>query len=197
MSLKNLSADLILIHPPAYFDFRNCREVYFPFLGTSGDVPITPLYEYFPVGFKSLQMYLEDRDYKVKIINLSSLFVQYPGYELDEVINALDTDIVGIDLHWMIHVQGALAIAENIRKFRKDILILFGGISSTYYADELIRYSFVDMVLRGYDTHQPLAELLRSIQFGMSFNRVPNLLYKSSDGEIFDNGYSHKPEKTG
>ncbi len=40
------------------FEFRGRRDIYFPFLGTSGDVPITPLYEYFPVGFKTLQRFL-------------------------------------------------------------------------------------------------------------------------------------------
>jgi hypothetical protein len=31
----------LLIHPPAFFDFRERRDIYFPFLGTSGDV-VTP-----------------------------------------------------------------------------------------------------------------------------------------------------------
>ena len=61
MELPTLRADLVLLHAPAFFDFRNRRDIYFPFLGTSGDVPITPLYEYFPVGFKTLQRFLGDR----------------------------------------------------------------------------------------------------------------------------------------
>ena len=44
-ALPALSADLVLMHAPAFFDFRERRDIYFPFLGTSGDVPITPLYE--------------------------------------------------------------------------------------------------------------------------------------------------------
>ena len=56
---------MILLHAPAVFDFRDRRDIYFPFLGTSGDVPITPLYEYFPVGFKTLQRYLGERGHDV------------------------------------------------------------------------------------------------------------------------------------
>lgn len=56
--LPPLSADLLLLHAPAFFDFRERRDIYFPFLGTSGDVPITPLYEYFPIGFKMLDRHL-------------------------------------------------------------------------------------------------------------------------------------------
>ena len=51
-SLPPVSADLLLLHAPAIFDFRERRDIYFPFLGTSGDVQISPLYEYFPVGFR-------------------------------------------------------------------------------------------------------------------------------------------------
>jgi len=66
-------ADLLLIHPPAFFDFRERRDIYFPYLCTSGDVPITPLYEYFPLGFKSLQGILSDQGHDVRIINLASV----------------------------------------------------------------------------------------------------------------------------
>jgi clorobiocin biosynthesis protein CloN6 len=76
-SLRKLSADLLLLHTPAVFDFREHRDVYFPFLGTSGDVPITPLYEYFPVGFKTLQRYLLQRGYDVKVLNLSTVLSRY------------------------------------------------------------------------------------------------------------------------
>ena len=75
VSLPNLSADLLLLHAPAFFDFRERRDIYFPFLGTSGDVPITPLYEYFPVGFKTLQRFLSDRGHDVKLVNLSTVLL--------------------------------------------------------------------------------------------------------------------------
>lgn len=189
--LPALHADLLLVHAPAIFEFRDRRDLYFPFLGTSGDVPITPLYEYFPVGFRSLQRYLGERDHDVKILNLSTLLLCYPALALETVARALDVPIVGIDLHWMVHVQGSLAVAEVLKRERPDIRILFGGISSTYYADELIRYPFIDMVMRGYDTHAPVDALLRARG---NLSPVPNLLWKDDDGRIVDNGYTHKPE---
>ncbi len=193
-ALPVLKADLLLVHAPAIFDFRNRRDLYFPFLGTSGDVPITPLYEYFPVGFRSLQRYLGERDHDVKIINLSTLLLCYPDLELATIARALDVPIVGIDLHWMVHVQGSLAVAEQIKRERPDIQILFGGISSTYYADQLIRYPFIDMVMRGYDTHVPVDGLLRARRHEPALREVPNLLWKDDAGRVVDNGYIHKPD---
>jgi clorobiocin/coumermycin A biosynthesis protein CloN6/CouN6 len=194
MKLPMLKADLLLLHAPAFFDFRNRRDIYFPFLGTSGDVPITPLYEYFPVGFKTMQRYLSDRGHSVKLMNLSSVLLRYPTISIDSLILALDVSVVGIDLHWMVHVQGSLAVAQWIKAVRPDIRIIFGGISSTFYAEELIRYPFIDMVMRGYDTHVPVDHLLAALKHGRSIEGVENLLWKSPDGVIHDNGFVHKPD---
>ena len=193
-SLPPLQADMFLLHAPAVFDFRERRDIYFPFLGTSGDVPITPLYEYFPVGFKTLQRFLGDRGYDTKIINLSTVLLRFPRLDIDDVINALDTRLVGIDLHWMVHVQGSMAVAKRIHELRPDIAIIFGGISSTYYAQELIRYPYIDMVMRGYDTHETVAQLLSAMRAGGSLAGVANLLWKEADGTVRDNDFSHKPD---
>jgi clorobiocin biosynthesis protein CloN6 len=196
-ALSPLRADLLLVHPPAFFEFRNREDIYFPFLGTSGDVPITPLYEYFPVGFKTLQRYLGDRGHDVRILNLSTLFLKYPTLSLAAILNALDVRILGLDLHWMVHVQGSLAVAEQVRASRPEIPIIFGGISATYYADELIRYPFIDLVLRGYDTHEPLSQLLDRLKRSEPLSGVPNLLWKDHEGQVVDNGFDYQPDSFG
>jgi clorobiocin biosynthesis protein CloN6 len=196
-SLPPLGADLLLVHAPAFFDFRERRDIYFPFPGTSGDVPITPLYEYFPLGFKTLQRYLGERGYCVKLLNLSSILLRYPKIDIDMLIGAIDAKLIGIDFHWMVHVQGSLATAERIKALHKDVPMMLGGISSTYFAKELIRYPFIDMVMRGYDTHEPMEILLAAIKDGGSPSRVPNLLWKANDGRIHDNGFSFLPATFG
>jgi clorobiocin biosynthesis protein CloN6 len=196
-SLPALTADLLLLHPPAFFDFRGRRDVYFPFLGTSGDVPITPLYEFFPLGFKKLQRYLSARGRSVRILNLGSLLVRHPGLDVEAVVSALDVKVLGIDLHWMIHAQGSLAVAELVRRLRPDLPIVFGGITSTYFARELIRYPFVDLVMRGYDTLEPMARLMDALEQGAPPREVPNLLWKTPTGQVVDNGLTHTPEEFG
>ena len=184
----------MLLHAPAVFDFRDRRDIYFPFLGTSGDVPITPLYEYFPVGFKTLQRFLGERGHEVRILNLSSLLLKFPHLKIEKIFDAFRVKAVGIDLHWMVHVQGALKVAEQLRAIRPDIPIMFGGISSTYYANELVEYPYIDMVMRGYDTHEPMDRLLTALKMNRSLDGIPNLLWKTSGGEVRDNDFSHKPD---
>ena len=135
-----------------------------------------------------------DRGHDVKLMNLSTVLLRYPKISVDTLIGAFDAKLIGLDLHWMVHVQGSLAIAERIKRFRRDLPIIFGGISSTYYADQLIQYPFIDMVMRGYDTHAPMAELLVALKLGHDLGAVPNLLWKSRDGQIHENGFSYTPD---
>ena len=107
-SYPTLAADMILLHAPAFFDFRERSDIYFPYLGTSGDVPITPLYEYYPLGFKTLQRFLGERGHDVKIINLSTVLLRYPKINIESFLRSLEARLLGIDLHWMIHFQGSL-----------------------------------------------------------------------------------------
>lgn len=190
-TLPTVHADMLFMHAPAVFDFRDRTDIYFPYLSTSGDVPITPLYEYFPLGFKSLQRILSENGYKVELLNLSSLLLKYPQIDVASLFRALDVRILGIDLHWMIHVQGSLAVAELFKRIHPDTAVIFGGISSTYFAHELIGYPFIDMVMRGYDTHQPMTQLLGALGDEPQMHKVPNLFWKNKQGEIVDNGYSH------
>src|SRR5690606_7008153 len=113
--------------------------------------------------------------------------VRYRHLPIDDVLDALDAPIVGIDLHWMIHVQGAISLAERIKARRPDLKVLFGGISSTYYARELVRMPCIDMVMLGYDTHEPVDALLRAVKDGRSLDEVPNLAWKDASGTVHEN----------
>lgn len=193
-NLPRVNADLLLIHAPAFFDFRERSDIYFPYLGTSGDVPITPLYEYFPLGFKTLQRFLGERGYDVKIINLASVLLKYPRLDIQALLAAMQPKVFGIDLHWMVHVQGSLEIARRLKEIHPEVPILFGGISSTYFAAELIRYPFIDMVMRGYDTHRPMDALLQARHAGQPPVAVENLLWKDPSGAVIENGFTHTPD---
>ena len=52
--------DLVLLHPPAIYDFRK-RPIT---LGPISDViPSTPIFEMYPVGFASISEYLERKGF--------------------------------------------------------------------------------------------------------------------------------------
>ena len=184
--------DLILLHPPALYDFRKRATLHGPI---SDVVPSTPIFEMYPIGFVSLSEYLERHGLKVRIINVALKMLKDGHFDVERLIQKNKPVAFGIDLHWMAHVQGALALAEIIKRFHPEIPVILGGLSATYYHEELLReYPFVDFVLRGDSTENPLLRLLRAIKAKGDFETIPNLTYRDPEKRIHVNPITNVPE---
>jgi clorobiocin biosynthesis protein CloN6 len=183
-------ADLILLHAPSVFDFRNKRDVLFPYVA-SDSVAVSSIFEIYPLGFKSIEAYLGRHGISVRVINLAALMLRKWDLDVRQFLSSLEARVFGIDLHWVIHAHGSIELAKLLKEVHPTTPTLFGGISSTYYAEELIQYPQVDMVLRGFDTHEPLLRLMQAVRDGQPLDQIPNLLYR--DGDVRINPFSHKP----
>ncbi len=184
--------DLILLHPPTLYDFRNRPGIHGPI---SDVVPSTPIFEMYPIGFASLSEYLERHGLKVRIINVAMKMLKDEKFDVERLIQKNKPIAYGIDLHWMAHVQGALALAEIIKRFHPEIPVILGGFSASYYHEEILRqYPFIDFVVRGDSTEKPLLQLLQTIKKGGDFKNIPNLTYRNEKNEIQVNALTHVPE---
>lgn len=184
--------DLLLLHPPSLYDFRTYPGIYGPI---SDVVPSTPIFEMYPIGFASLSEYLERHGLKVRIINLALKMLKDERFDVEKVIRKNKPLAFGLDLHWMAHVQGALAIAELIKKIHPKIPVILGGLSATYFHDEIIRqYPFVDFVMRGDSTEEPLTQLLWAIKKNGDFSGIPNLTYRDGKNGPRINPLTYVPD---
>ncbi len=182
--------DLVLLHAPALYDFRTRRT----FLGPVADaVPSTPIFEMYPVGLTSIAAFLERNHYNVQIVNLAYRMLREPHFDVAAALGALSAPVFGIDLHWLPHVQGALAIAELVKRLHPASRVLMGGLSASYYHDELVRYPFVDFVLRGDSTEEPVRQLLQALREGRPLESVENLTWKRADGSVVANPLTFVP----
>jgi B12-binding domain/radical SAM domain protein len=183
--------DLVLLHPPALYDFRT-RDA---FLGPVADaVPSTAIFEMYPVGLTSIAAFLERNHYNVEIVNLAYRMLRDPAFDAEAFLAGIDAPVVGIDLHWLPHVQGALAIAELVKTRHPATRVLMGGLSASYYHDELIRYPFVDFVIRGDSTEEPVRQLLQALRESRPLETVENLTWKRPDGGVAANPLTFVPE---
>ena len=184
--------DLILLHPPSLYDFRKLPGIHGPI---SDVVPSTPIFEMYPIGFASLSEYLERHGLNVRIVNVALKMLKDEGFDVERFILKQKPVAFGIDLHWMAHVQGALALAEIIKRCHPEIPVLLGGLSATYYHEEILhQYPFVDFVLRGDSTEKPLLQLLRTIKEKGDFQNIPNLTWRDGQNGIRANPLSYVPE---
>jgi len=190
----SLTSDLFLLHAPAVYDFRDRDDLLFAYLSDSDSVNVTSVYEMYPVGFFSLQQHLRAIGLKCDIVNVASLMLMHPDLDVEALLRRLDAPVYGFDLHWMPQCHGSIEMARIVKRLHPQSLVIFGGISATYYAEELIRTDGVDVVVQGYDTLLPVTLLLQKVKRGGSdFAGIPNLLYKDAEGRVVSTGFTHKP----
>jgi B12-binding domain/radical SAM domain protein len=185
-----IRTDLTLLHAPSVYDFRKKTIMQGP---VADAIPSTDEFEMYPVGLTSIASYLGKNQYNVRIINLAYRMLRDASYDVEARLRRVRSTVFGIDLHWLPHANGALAIAELTKRLHPESYVLMGGLSSSYYHEELIRYPFVDFVLRGDSTEEPCRQLLRAIRLGEPFDSVENLSWKRPGGETVVNPLTFVP----
>ena len=171
--------DLLLLHAPSVYDFRERAILYGP---VSDMVPSSTVFEMFPLGFLTIASYLHDHGLDVRIVNLALRMMQSRSFDVPAFLARQRPRAVGIDLHWLPHAHGALEVARIVKEVHPGVPVIFGGLSSSYFHEELITYPQVDFVLRGDSTEPPLHELLVALRDGRPLDRIPNLTWKDGDG---------------
>lgn len=184
--------DLILLHPPSIFDFRDRDDILFAF-SSSSSISVSPVYEMYPLGFKAIETFLKNNGKKVIIINLADMMLNNPELDVKPFLKTLNTRMFGIDLHWLAHTQGSLAVASMLKDCHPDIPIVFGGISASHFYNELIEYPQVDFVIRGVDTPLLILKLLNELDKS-SYHDIPNLCWKDKDKNILINDFTNAIE---
>ncbi len=183
--------DLVFLHAPSVYDFRERATLWGPI---SDLVPSTPVFDMYPIGFATMLAHLQSAGYAVRIANLAARMVRSERFDPDPFVARLASRAFGIDLHWLPHAHGALALAERAKEHHPQTPIIMGGYSATYFHEELIRYPFVDYVLRGDSAEVPLERLMEHIVAGEAPADVPNLTWKGADGVVHVNPFTHVPE---
>ena len=169
--------DLLLLHAPSVYDFRKRSIFYGP---VSDLIPSSTVFEMYPAGFLTIASYLQLRGMRVRIANLAVRMIQDRNFSVPDFIASQRPQAVGIDLHWLPHAHGALEVARIVKDIHPHVPVIMGGLSSTYFHEELINYQQVDYVLRGDSTEAPLHQLLLALGSGGRLDNIPNLTYKQN-----------------
>jgi B12-binding domain/radical SAM domain protein len=183
--------DLVLLHPPSVFDFRQRRQSRGPIAKV---IPSSEQFEMYPVGLTSIAEYVARNGYRARIVNIGRRMVADPGYDPVAALRRLRAQVFGIDLHWLPHAHGALAIARLLRELHPEAKILLGGLSATYYHAELLRDPAIDLVIRGDSTEEPVRQLLQALREGTPLDGVESLTWRRSDGTIVINPLRRVPD---
>lgn len=183
--------DLVFLHAPSVYDFRKDTTMFGPI---SDVVPSSPTFEMYPVGITSIADTLERSGLNVQIINLAYQMLRSPDYDVEKVIAHLNPRMFAIDLHWLPHAHGSIEVAKICKKYHPNTPVVFGGLSSSYFHEELINYPWVDFVVRGDSTEELVKQLVFAVRRGVPVDNIPNLTWKKADGTIVVNPLTHVPD---
>ncbi|HUO76535.1 MAG TPA: TIGR04190 family B12-binding domain/radical SAM domain protein [Thermodesulfovibrionales bacterium] len=184
--------DLILLHPPTVFRFRERPGFYGPM---SDVIPSSSIFEIYPIGFLAISDYLYRHGIPVRIVNLAMKMLRAESFNPEKFIKKLDALAFGIDLHWLPHADGSLCLAEMLKKHHPGKPVILGGLSATYYHGEIMAdYPFVDFIVLGDSAEEPLRMLMEAIKSGTGFESVPNLVWRDGSGKVITNELSNRPE---
>ncbi len=189
MSIDNL----VLVHAPSVFGFRERPTLWGPI---SDLIPSTTIFDMYPIGFTTIADYLEKKGFRVRIINLAVRMLLDTDFNVEIFIESIKASAFGIDLHWLPHAHGAVEIAKVIKNIHPDTPVIMGGLSSSYFHEELITYPQVDFIIRGDSTEEPLGRLIECIESGANQNelaRIPNLTWKDKTGAVQINPLTYVP----
>lgn len=172
--------DILLIHPPAIYDFR--KLPIFP--GVLGSTVASIQFSKVPIGLLSIADYLDRHGYKVMVDNISDRMINNANFDVEEHIKNRSAKVYGIDLHWHHHAQGAMEIARLCKELHPNSLVVLGGLTATYFHEEIIqKYKFVDAVIRG-EGEKAFLEFIRALEKYGRIIGTSNLTYRSDEGEI-------------
>ncbi|MDF2903362.1 MAG: radical protein, partial [Bacillus sp. (in: firmicutes)] len=183
--------DLVLLHAPSVYDFRENSLLAGPI---SDVVPSSPVFEMYPIGLTSIADYLERHGLRVKIVNIANRMLMNPSFDVEKKLKSINATAFGIDLHWLPHAHGSIELAKIVKKIHPDVPMIFGGLSATYYHQELLEYPFIDFVMRGDSTEKLMLMLIEEIKYGKkNFSDIPNLTWKNNK-EVISNPLSYVPD---
>jgi B12-binding domain/radical SAM domain protein len=186
--------DLVILHPPSVYDFRRQPKLYGP---VSEVVPSTPVFEMYPFGFATLAQYLQSKGFRTRIVNLALRMINDPSFDAEGFVGSLRPRAFGIGLHWLCHAQGAIEVARVVKRQHPNTPVILGGLSASYFHEQVMEYPEVDYVVRGDSTEAPLAQLLTCLRESREPLEVPNLTWRDASGTVRVNPLSNVPETIG
>ena len=143
----NAPYDSAFLHPPLSFS-----KIKYPLSGIfDSSVGTSDMLTMNPVGMFSLANVLRKAGHSTKVFNVAKVFLSERAdrtVDTWQYVRNIDARIYGIGLHWSAHAAGAFELARRLKAERPESVILFGGLTSTRYYDELLReHPYIDYVL--------------------------------------------------
>lgn len=143
-----------------------------------------------PMGMFSIADYLNKNDIYTRILHLGIQKEIEKNFDIIGFIKENNYRIICVDIHWIKQTKQTIEYIKLIKQNIPDSIIITGGITATYFANELLKYiPEIDFVIRG-EGEYPLLKLLKSLNNrklqSESLFDIPNLSFRHNN-KIYHN----------
>uniref|UniRef100_A0A7C4D118 Radical SAM protein n=1 Tax=Ignisphaera aggregans TaxID=334771 RepID=A0A7C4D118_9CREN len=172
--------DVLIIHPPAIYDFR--KIPHFPGPTSQISLHTTAQYIQVPQGTLSVADYLDRNGFKVMVDNLGERMLYDEKFDAKSYLRSINSEVYAIEWHWYVHGQGAIEVAKLCKTLHPESLVVMGGLTATIFHEEIIRtFHFIDVVIRG-EAEKPFYELLKRYENREKVDdSIPNITFRNND----------------
>jgi len=141
-------------------------------------------------GLPALAGLLEDRGYPAQVWDLHG--ERLAGLPPLSSRDLQGVRVLAVSIHWFDQLPASIGLAAAAREAGFDGAIVAGGITASCFAEELVRrHPQLDAVIQG-DGERPLLELADALDASTArLDRVPNLVWRDTDGTVRDNGLTY------
>ncbi len=140
--------DCMFIHVP------NLSNFYLP----TGNFANTNL---IPMGVLALANLAKRSGYRTQVLHMGVERLRDNNFSINEYLRNCKVKVLGISLFWYHQSYDAIELAREIKKHNPDIFVYMGGLTASYFSEEILReFPFVDAVNKGYG-EQSLIGLLK------------------------------------
>ena len=177
-----MHVDLILLHPPSIYKFRELPIFYGPI---SDVIPSSSIFENYPIGFLTMSEYLNRHGISVRIVNLAMKMLLDASFDPESFIAKVRSPPPSASTSTGFPMWTAVSAWL---KWSKGITPRYRSSSAAFprpiIHQEIMRdYPFVDFVVCGDSTEEPLRLLMEAIKSGGDYGTVPNLVWRDERGE--------------
>jgi radical SAM superfamily enzyme YgiQ (UPF0313 family) len=159
--------DCLLVHVPKFGNY------YRPF----GNFPFINL---IPSGMFPMADLLQREGHATRILHLGLELETNGKFSLFDFICRTDPRLVALDLHYHQQAYDVIEVAELIKEHFPGKFVLLGGLTASFYPEEILRkFSGIDAVIWG-DGEVPLLLLMRLMKARKEdLSPVPNLVWRN------------------
>ncbi|UCE19456.1 MAG: B12-binding domain-containing radical SAM protein [Gemmatimonadota bacterium] len=129
-----------------------------------------------PTGILYLASAIQD-NFETAVID--SQFYDVSSEKIAERILSLYPDVVGLSVNYHFFLRNAKKIAQNVKKIEPNITIVFGGSFATFLADELIKETFIDIVVLK-EGEVSFGLCLKRLERKTSLRDIPGIVFKEN-----------------